>query len=83
MYCSNHLSSNCCVENQMQCQEKCKADNDCVGISYTYNSDYTQYCEVCRNDDLQRSKQGFGFYRRPNGKIKLYLHIYIHSLVYI
>ena len=80
MYCPNHdLSSN--VENQIQCQEKCEAENDCVGISYSHKSGYPNNCEVCWSDKLVRSVQGFGFYRRPKGKIKLFLHRYIHKLV--
>ena len=54
------------VQNQLECQQQCTSSMyDCVGICYSYRSDYTYSCFVCENDNLQPVNLDFGFYRNP------------------
>ena len=45
MYCPDSDES-IDIIHQIQCQEKCGADITCVGISYSYKSGNTKYCNV-------------------------------------
>ena len=51
-------------EKIMQCQQKCSARSDCVGISYSFVPIHDASCYICLGDTLASSAQGNGFYRR-------------------
>ena len=55
------------VVDQEQCQTICLANTGCVGISYTHNVAYDDFCYICNDDLLQIAGNGFGFYRRDEG----------------
>ena len=56
------------VKDHKDCQQRCLANSDCVGISYSHKSSSEKYCYVCYSDELSDAFNDFGFYRRP-GKI--------------
>ena len=56
------------VRDQKDCQQRCLANSDCVGISYSHKSSSKKYCYVCYSDELSNALNDFGFYERP-GKI--------------
>ena len=54
---------------QLQCQKECEADPGCVGIAWTQN--YRSICLLCQDDVLDDFDLNYGFYRRPQGNIKV------------
>ena len=63
-YCSNSVRYDD-VTGQLECQQICEEEIECVGILYSYKNNYTNLCYVCWNDHLSSSRNNFGFYRRP------------------
>ena len=55
------------VSSQQECQQRCIGKIGCVGISYSHDDDESEYCYVCMDDNLKKSRNNFGFYRRPPG----------------
>ena len=70
MGCSNYISTPA-VTNRKECQENCVQDSKCVGILYSYKSEYRAVCFVCKDDKLQDVGNDFGFYRR-SGNVQGY-----------
>ena len=63
-YCENFLKPLIAnVSNQSDCQQLCISKSECVGISYSYESEVSKYCYICLNDTLAQASNGFGFYR--------------------
>ena len=66
-YCLNNIKYHD-VSCQQECQQRCVGKIGCVGISYTHDDDdNSKYCYVCMDDNLKKSRNNFGFYRRPPG----------------
>ena len=65
------------VTTQQECQSNCAEDYECVGIVYSHTPSNTHTCVVCKNDNLVRAGNDFGFYRRPGNvhgyQFKLFL----------
>ena len=53
------------TENQQTCQELCLEKNACIGISYSNKQNQINWCYICLDDNLNKSRNDFGFYRRP------------------
>ena len=54
------------VKDQASCQAQCEIDSQCIGISYSHNSVFKDWCFICHEEELWDglSDHGFGFYRR-------------------
>ena len=64
-YCENYLKpATNDTENQQTCQELCLEHNACIGISYSYKQNQRNWCYICLDDHLNKSRNDFGFYRR-------------------
>ena len=73
MHCSTykgtaHNYGNGVVTDLASCQRQCETESDCIGISYSLNSGFSDWCYVCTSDDLVQDilvTLPFGFYRKP------------------
>ena len=79
MYCTDNEFIKKDVSSQVECQGECKEKNTCVGILYAHNNISSRFCYICMNDILKESINGFGFYRRPDRKNKIYSHTHIYT----
>ena len=64
-YCKNYskpLVTN--VSNQTECQARCEADSNCVGISYSHMEEKKNFCFICNDAILSNATNNFGFYRK-------------------
>ena len=54
------------VKDQASCQAQCEIDSQCIGISYSHNAVFKDWCFICHDEELWDglSGHGFGFYRR-------------------
>ena len=52
------------VTDQESCQKQCELDNECIGISYSHDSVFTDWCFICISDKLKAFGHQFGFYRK-------------------
>ena len=59
------------VNTQHECQANCDHNSECVGILYSYKINFTQYCYICKDDNLRKARNDFGFYRR-SGNVQGY-----------
>ena len=66
------------VSNQGECQDNCKANDTCVGISYSHRPGFTNHCFACTNDILTNVTNNFDFYRKP-GKNDLSVNVYTYN----
>ena len=66
------------VHTQHECQANCVQNSECVGILYSYKIDFTQYCYICKDDNLRSTMNKFGFYRKPGnaGNVEGYFVYY-------
>ena len=62
--CDNHVYDHD-VSDQLECQEQCKEQFDCVGISYSHKEEVNHGCLKCFDYNLIDADHDFGFYRRP------------------
>merc|ERR1712002_208906 len=53
------------VSSQQECQQRCIEKSGCVGISYSHDDEFTNYCYVCNDAGLIPALNNFGFYQRP------------------
>ena len=53
------------VTTQQECQSNCVNDSECVGIVYSNKGGYTDVCYICKDDNLRKTGNNFGFYKRP------------------
>ena len=60
------------VNTQHECQANCIQNSECVGILYSYKIGFTQYCYICKDDNLKKARHDFGFYRNP-GNVEGYI----------
>ena len=51
--------------NKHSCQKICQDDENCVGVSYTNNGQFSNICYVCLNETLESNAYGFNFYKKP------------------
>ena len=51
------------VSNQMECQDKCRLTDSCVGI--VYSDTVQEFCITCNNEVLDDVGNNFSFYKRP------------------
>ena len=51
------------VKDQATCQAQCELDSQCIGIAYSPESLFKDWCFICLDDELS-DLYGFGFYRR-------------------
>ena len=62
-FCPNTLN-NGINGTQDECQNLCKNNASCAGISYSRKLDTAQVnCHICRDDQLNPSTDGFDFYK--------------------
>ena len=54
-----------------ECQQKCIAKPTCVGISYSYKTNTN--CYLCMDENLSAAQNNYGFYRRPEGIVEVFL----------
>ena len=52
------------VKDQATCQAQCELDSQCIGIAYSHESPFEDWCFICPDDELSDFAYGFGFYRR-------------------
>ena len=52
------------VKDQATCQAQCELDSQCIGIAYSYENPFEDWCFICLDDELWDFGYGFGFYRR-------------------
>ena len=52
------------VKDQATCQAQCELDSQCIGIAYSHESPFEDWCFICPDDKLSDFGYGFGFYRR-------------------
>ena len=62
--CPNH-DITARVTTQQECQMNCVSDSECVGIVYSNKAGYTDVCYICKDDNLLKTGNSFGFYKRP------------------
>ena len=62
--CPNH-DITARVTSQQECQMNCVSDSGCVGIVYSNKAGYTDVCNICKDDNLLKTGNSFGFYKRP------------------
>ena len=91
-FCPNHVNmelsikpaTNSDVTDQLECQDKCKLESECVGISYSHKINQTGWCYICLDDDLTGYDEDkeltgalndFGFYKRPGTLMIEYFQI--------
>ena len=84
--CPNNHKNNTNV-TQIECQNLCKQNSACVGISYStkletlaHNSESN--CYICKDDELERTANEFGFYRREGKAYVENIHRVV-SVIYI
>ena len=60
------------VEDQKSCQKQCQLDGKCIGISYSQDPVFKDWCLICHDDILTAAPGfGFGFYRKPGNILTL------------
>ena len=66
-YCPNFVkpATDHDVTSQLDCQQKCRARNNCIGIGYSHRIGYTGWCYICMDDNLNTASNDFAFYRKP------------------
>ena len=66
-YCPHHSYPIVSDLNQSECQYNCEYESfeECVGISYGYDTGNSYACYICNNDKLSDDFPGMSFYRRP------------------
>ena len=52
------------VKDQATCQAQCELDSQCIGIAYSHENPFQDWCFICPDDELSDFAYGFGFYRR-------------------
>ena len=67
-YCYNYSHWYNNVKDQKDCQQRCLAKSNCVGITYLYKN--TPSCYLCDSDKLSYAEMEYVFYRRPGTDIK-------------
>ena len=53
------------VANQLECQQKCKAEPECVVISYIQETTYSGKCHVCSDRYYHYRRNGWNLHKKP------------------
>ena len=63
------------MKDQKSCQKQCLLDGKCIGISYTQNPIFKDWCFICHDDTLSPFGHEFGFYRKTGIVLTVFLHL--------